>query len=213
MSLTPAAAFGAGKRYNLVLHAEPLSQAAGATNSYNRVAPFFTAGPAALTVKATLTPITVSTPPYPLGKVVVLDFSEAVGLGNGAPSIVLPCVAWYESIDLDNSGTVSYQGEYATALQKCPDSSTPLVFDMTKVNSFEPTAASMPVTGFATRWWVQVDDTNAAADTGGCKSTVAAPCTKPAAGTMVHLLFSHLAAQTMTRADGQVVSDLAVAIQ
>jgi hypothetical protein len=217
VSLTPATAFGAGKRYNLVLHAAPLSLAGGSGTPLNVTAPFFTAGPATVAVTATLTTLPVTGIAAPnVGKIVILQFSEAVGLGRGALTTVLPCVGWYESIDLDNSGgTVSFQGEYATTLQACPASPTPLVFDMTKLNSFEPVpSAQIPITGFATKWWAQVDDAAGAATTGGCKSTVAAPCTKPTTGTMMHLILSHLdSTLTLTRVNGQPVGDLAAAIQ
>jgi hypothetical protein len=213
VQLAPPSAFGAGKRYNLVLHADPLSLAGNLGAPYNVTAPFFTAGSATLSVTATLTTLPVTGSPYPAaGKVVVLTFSEPVGLGKGLATI-LPCVGWYESIDLDNSsGTISYQGEYATTLQKCPDPAVPIGFDVTKLNPNEPNPSpSIPLTGFASKWWAQVDD---ATVTGGCKTGTAVACTRPGTGTIMHLIFSHLdSSQTVTRPSGQPVGDLTAAIQ
>ncbi|MGZ3429137.1 MAG: hypothetical protein ACXVCV_20940, partial [Polyangia bacterium] len=214
VQLTPAATFGAGKRYNLVLHADPSSLAGSMGTPLNVTAPFFTAGPATLAVTATLTTLPVTGIAAPaVGKIVMLSFSEAVGNGGGASSNLLPCVGWYEGIDLDNSGgTVSYQGEWATTLQQCPATVAPIGFDVTRVNSFEPApSALIPMTGFATKWWAQVDDTTT---TGGCKGGIAVACPRPTTGTMMHLVFSHLdSTQTFTRANGQPVGDLSVAIQ
>jgi hypothetical protein len=213
VQLTPATAFGAGKRYNLVLHASPLSLAGTANGTpLSITAPFFTAGPATVAVTATLTTLPVTGIASPaVGKIVMLSFSEAVGIGRGAAA-VLPCVGWYEGIDLDNTGTVSYQGEWATSLQACPAPIAPIAFDVTRINSFEPSpSAQIPTTGFATRWWAQVDDTTV---TGGCKGGIAVACTRPTTATMMHLIFSHLdSTQTFTRANGQPVGDLTVAIQ
>jgi hypothetical protein len=214
VSLAPASPFTAAKRYNLVLAASPANRATG---SFSATAPFFTAGPAALTVTAAIVAAPMSPMPT-VGRVVQLTFSEAVGLGRGTGAVALTCVAWYEGIDLDNSGgTVSYQGEYGTPLQTCPNAVNPPVggLDVTRIVSMEPTTG-MPMTGFANKWWVQLDDVTVTPSTTmtGCKNTVAAACTKPASGTMVHLIFSHLpATQTVTRADGTVVGDLMVAIQ
>jgi Carboxypeptidase regulatory-like domain/Bacterial Ig-like domain len=214
VQLTPAAAFSAGKRYNLVLHADPLSLAGSAGTPLNITAPFFTAGPATVSATATLTTLPVMGIAAPaVGKIVMLTFSEAVGIGRGASSNILGCVGWYESIDLDNSGgTVSYQGEYSTSLQTCPGAPAPIGFDVTKINSFEPApSALIPMTGFANKWWAQVDDTTV---TGGCKGGIAVACSKPIAATMMHLIFSHLdSTQTFTRANGQPLGDLAIAIQ
>jgi hypothetical protein len=214
VQLAPTAAFGAGKRYNLVLHADPLSLAGSSGTPLNITAPFFTAGPATVSVTATLTTLPVTGIAAPtVGKIVMLSFSEAVGIGRGASSNILPCVGWYESIDLDNSGgTVSYQGEYATSLVTCPSVPAPIGFDVTKINSFEPQpSALIPTTGFATKWWAQVDDTTV---TGGCKSGIAVACVRPVAGTMMHLVLSHLdSTLTFTRANGQPVGDLSAAIQ
>lgn len=211
VQLAPPATFNAGKRYNLVVHADPLSYAGNGGKPYNVTAPFFTAGAATVTLTAALTPATGA--PLPAaGKVVLLTFSEPVGLGN-ASTAALPCVAWYETIDLDNSGgTVSYQGEYGTSLPACPGSPPPNGFDVTKITPMEPTpAATIPVTGFASKWWVQVDDTTVA---GGCKGGITVACSRPVSGTVMHLLFSHLDSMlTVTRANGQPVGDLMAAIQ
>jgi hypothetical protein len=215
VQLAPPAAFMAGKRYNLVLHADPLSYAGNGGTPLNVTAPFFTAGSAALSVTAALTtlPLTGLAAPT-VGKIVLLSFSEPVGLGKGLAT-ALPCVAWYETIDLDNSGgTVSYQGEYsATSPQACPNPTGPIGFDVTRIVPMEPapSPAMIPATGFASKWWVQVDDTTA---TGGCKGGTAAACTRPGAGTTMHLLFSHLdSTETLTRPGGQPIGDLMVAIQ
>ena len=87
----------------------------------------------------------------------------------------------------------------------------PIGFDVTRFNSFEPTAPGAPTTGFATKWWTVVDDTTV---TGGCKTGIAVACTRPTTGTVMHLLFSRLdSTLTITRANGQPAGDLAIAIQ
>ena len=214
VQLAPPAAFTAGKRYNLVLHADPLSYAGNGGTPLNVTAPFFTKGTATLSVTAALTTLPYTGLAAPsVGKIVLLSFSEPVGLGKGLAT-ALPCVAWYETIDLDNSGgTVSYQGEYsATSPQACPNATPPIGFDVTRLAPLEPAPSpAIPATGFASKWWVQVDDTTA---TGGCKGGTAAACTRPGAGTTTHLLFSHLdSTQTLTRPGGQPIGDLMVAIQ
>jgi len=214
VQLAPPAAFTAGKRYNLVLHADPLSYAGNNGTPLNVTAPFFTAGAATLSVTATLTTLPYTGLAAPsVGKIVLLSFSEPVGLGKGLAT-ALPCVAWYETIDLDNSGgTVSYAGEYSvTSPQMCPNATPPIGFDVTRIAPLEPAPSTMiPATGFASKWWVQVDDTTA---TGGCKGGTAAACTRPGTGTVMHLLLSHLdSTQTVTRPGGQPVGDLMAAIQ
>lgn len=217
VSLAPPSPLTAAKRYNLVLAAS--IPAGGPTGSYSNTAAFFTAGPATLSMTAQIVASPMSPMPT-VGRVVQLTFSEAVGLGGGTGAVALACVAWYEGIDLDNSGgTVSYQGEWSTPpLQTCPNVvNPPNTLDVTRIVSMEPTGAGMPLTGFANKWWVQVDDVTTTPSTTitGCKNTVTTgTCTKPAAGTMLHLVFSHLpATQTITRVDGTVVGDLMGAIQ
>ncbi|HXU73955.1 MAG TPA: carboxypeptidase-like regulatory domain-containing protein [Polyangia bacterium] len=213
VQLAAPPAYMAGRRYNLVLHAAPLSQAGSMGTPLNVTAPFFTAGPDTLAVTATLSTLPVAGTTIPgAGKIVLLTFSEAVGLGKGA-SPALGCTAWYDGIDLDNSGAVSYQGEYSpTALPKCPDPTGPIVFDMTRLQPYEPNPQPgvIPTTGFTNKWYTVVDDTVPA---DGCK-TGQTTCTKPASATMMHLLFSHLdSTQTVTRANGQAIGDMNVAIQ
>jgi hypothetical protein len=211
----PAGAFAAGKRTTLVLHAVALSLPAQTNGVLDRTVPVFISGPATVAVTATLSALTAGPIPPPftsLGKWVLLTFSEHVGLGMAA--LPLTCVAWYDPIDLDNPATAAadYQGEFGSPLPACPSAVAPIgALDITKISIYE---TSPLVTSYSNKWFMQVDDSIGAATTTGCKTGAAAPCTKPVAGTMLHLLFSHLGAlQTFHRANGQPVPDIAIAIQ
>lgn len=202
VSLAPSPNFAAGKRYNLALHANTLltpGTGASSTRELNITAPFFTAGGANVSVTSATN----------AAGIVTIVFSEPVGPGFGAMT-PLPCVAWYDAIDLDGTPGADYQGEFGSPLPACPSTTPPTVIDVTRLTSQEPATATTLYTGFSSKWQVQIFDAVLA---NGCKTNTAT-CTKPATGTMMHLLFSHLSgANTFKRADGRPVGDLMAAIQ
>lgn len=206
----PGTGLVAGKRYTLVFHAVPLSGSSGSgSTSLDQLVPIFVQGPATTTVTAALTNVTA--PPFPppfngVGHWVLLTFSDAVGIASAVP---IPCTAWYDGIDLDadGGGMNLYQGEFASPLPMCPSTVAPIGnIDMTKITIYEPSPIT---TGYSNKWYIQIDDGTA---TGGCK-TGAATCTKPASGTMLHLVFSRALTTTFRRPNGTPVPDLTVAIQ
>jgi hypothetical protein len=206
VTLTPSTNFMPGKRYNLALHVDALvnpgQTSGGNSGEINISAPFFTASSSpAVTIVSAVNNAGTAT----------ITFSEPVGVGYGSTA-TLGCVAWYENIDLDGDGvgTASYQGEYASPTPACPSSVPPTSVDVTRVAPEEPNPGNTLVTGFSTKWQVQLSS----GTSGACKTGVVPPnCTQPGSGNIMHVLFSHApAAYTVKRANGQPVPDLSIMI-
>jgi hypothetical protein len=86
----------------------------------------------------------------------------------------------------------------------CPAPGFGGALDVTRIYPIEPAnSGTTPITGFARQWLLQFNDTSGG---GGCKSGV--PCSQPASGTKIHLLFSHVpSGNTVHRVNGQPVQD------
>jgi hypothetical protein len=206
VTLSFAMPLAAGARFNLDLHAiaargTSVNDVAAEFNAQS--APFFTAPAAGAVVSVVASSVTKTTGP---GNNVVVTFktSEPIGLGRGV-SNAISCIAFYENVNLDNGDPASYPGEYNNGGQSltCWAQGVPLPsMDITAVR---PVEQAPVLTGFATKWQVTVDNVTAGFQ-GPCKSLGIA-CTRPGAGTRLHLVFDRLPpSQTVRRTNGAVVA-------
>jgi len=212
VTIMPSAGFTPGLRYNLVFHAAA-AQALLNGGQYDVTAPFFaqqTAG---------VNPSTVTAKIDSTGPTLLITLNEAIGLGAGyGPNYTLGCAAYYEGVNFDNDSTTAYQGEWvsgAPAALVCPSPGTPPAVNVTNITAVEMAG---PTTGFSSKWRITFD--GPAGSTGGCSPAIvtgpgmAPGCIRPAAGTKVHLVFSHQSnpALTVHRVNGDPVGDDIVAI-
>jgi hypothetical protein len=205
LTITPQAPLPAGNRFNMDLHATS-ALAALQTDVQAEVniqfVPFFTAPPANSSPQISGTPS--KTTDGANNVIVTFQLSEPIGLGQGRTGAI-SCVAFYENINLDNGAPTAYPGEYNNNGQSltCWAQGSPLpAMDITAIR---PVEVAPVTTGFTTRYQVTVDNITAGFQ-GPC-SAAGITCSRPAAGTKVHLVFDKLPpSQTVRRTNGQVVA-------
>jgi hypothetical protein len=206
VTLSFATPLAAGARFNLDLHA--IAARATSVNDVQaelnvQSAPFFTE-PASGTPASVVGTSVTKTIDTSNNVVVTFRTSEPIGLGRGVTNPI-SCIAFYENVNLDNGDPASYPGEYNNGGQSltCWAQGVPLPpMDITAIRPIEQAPV---ITGFATKWSVIVDNVTAGFQ-GPCKSLGIA-CTRPSAGTKIHLVFDRLPpAQTVRRTSGAVVA-------
>ncbi|MDB4971189.1 MAG: putative lipoprotein [Myxococcales bacterium] len=229
VQITPSAPLPAGKRFNLILHATAATQAGtvgGPTAELNTTAPFFTQPPSGAPIAVVANSVATVAPAA--GPVEVsFELSEPIGVGGGN-NAVLDCVAFYEvpsSAGFNNDPNVPFQGDWKATPASSPPTNLvcrqPLgvvggpQINVTQLTSLESTnATNNPtlVTGFSSKFKIQISLSPQNANAGPCKMQnpvgTLPGCSLPATGTKVHLVFSRQdSTTTVKRVNGTPVPD------
>ncbi len=210
VTITPSQALPAGIRFNLLLHvdAAQIGAAGDITREFNANAPFFVAQAQGVNVAVVTSGADAPKldPPSTVGAT-IFNFNEPIGLGR-ASNGAITCVAFYEGAQFDNDGSKIFQGEWDgvgnPASLVCASSPGPASINVTTITPIDQGSTN---TGFFTRWRINYDQPA----NGGCVTGLGVPCTRPVAGTKVHLVFSLANNKdpnsVVRRANGQPVDD------
>jgi hypothetical protein len=226
VQITPSAALQSGKRYNLILHATPATEAAanGATQ-LDVTAPFFTEPPTGASITVVANSVQVQTPAA--GPITVtFELSEPIGVGKGQTA-ALDCVAFYEitgSSGFNNDPNTPFQGDWKIASGSTPPTNLvcrqPVgatgdpqinVTGLQPLESTNTTANQTLITGFTSRFQITIGNAPTNMNEGPCimqTPRVFPGCTQPGVGTKIHLIFSRQdPSTTVKRVNGAPVPD------
>jgi hypothetical protein len=234
VSLSPANAMSAGKRFNLILHAVAATTAgtAGGAAELDVTAPFFTEPPSGAPITVVANSVVTSQPPSGTGPIVVtFELSEPVGLGFGNNNL-LDCVAFYEvgganAPGFDNDPNVVFQGDWKSPANSSPPGNLvcrqPVgagvvgapeinVTTLTPLESANTTTNPTVVTGFSSKFQITIAMAPTMSNAGPCKQLSPAGtlpgCAIPGSGTKVHLIFSRQdSTTTVKRVNGTTAPD------
>jgi hypothetical protein len=229
VTLTPSVPLPAGKRFNLILHANSATDAGtvgGPPAEVNVTAPFFTQPPSGASITVVSNSVATNAPTS--GAITVtFELSEPIGVGYGQNS-PLDCVAFYEvpgSAGFNNDPNIPFQGDWKTT----PSSSPPTnlvcrqpvgvvggpqinVTTLTPLESNNGSTNPTVITGFASRFAITIAVSPTTANQGPCKINSPAGtlpgCSIPGTGTKVHLVFSRQdSTTTVKRVNGTTAPD------
>ena len=228
VQITPSAPLPAGKRFNLILHANPATDAGtvgGPSAEVNVTAPFFTQPPMGAPITVVANSVQSN---FPAAGAVTVSFelSEPIGIGSGV-NAVLDCVAFYEvnAIGFNNDQSKAFQGDWKTSTSGTPPTNLvcrqPLgavgspqinVTALTPLESNTPTTNPTIVTGFSSKFSVTIAVAPTNMNAGPCAIQMPPGtlpgCSIPAMGTKIHLVFSRQdSSTTVKRVNGTPVPD------
>jgi CarboxypepD_reg-like domain len=220
LSISPMSALTAGARYNMALHVDaeavPGQQSAG--RELNVVVPLFIQPASGTMVKiSTINPPKSSQATPTSAFFVTFSFNEPVGFGFGSAAGI-PCVSYLDvpgTLGLDANEmtlingvlTTDYPGEWPMGSSTGAGVTCAALgaLDVTRITPLEA-APGMPITGFASKWQMEIDD---GAGHSECKYPAdPVKCPMPSPYPTVHLLPSHAGGGfTLKLPDGTPIPD------
>ena len=234
VSLSPANAMSAGKRFNLILHAVAATTAGtvGGAAELNVTAPFFTEPPSGAPITVVANSVVTSQPPSGTGAITVtFELSEPIGVGFGN-NATLVCVAFYEigganAPGFNDDPNVVFQGDWKSPANSSPPANLVCrqtvgagivgapemdVTALTPLESANTMTNPTLITGFSSKFQIAIAMAPTMSHAGPCKQQTMPPmlpgCAIPGSGTKVHLIFSRQdSTTTVKRVNGTTAPD------